>query len=892
MRLLPIILALSALPLTVVQAVPITTSKATAPKSIKSSARMITPLMTGWQFKLAEGDGATPPAGEWDTVNLPHSWNALGEYQTKRGAAAKAEQGVGWYKLNYDAPIAAQGKRFTLDFAAVGSIAQIWVNGQFVGEHKGAFGRFRLDVTKAWMPGRSNKIVVRADNSKPAKDSSTEFILPLAGDFFVHGGMYRDVSLITSDTVGIDLFDYGGPGVYASTSKITKDAADVAVLTRLANHEAKPRALTIETQIYAADGTLKATSVQKTKLSAGKGEVLSNLTLVNPRLWDGTGDPYLYNITVTVRDGRNIVDKVTQPLGVRTIGFDADKGFFLNGRRVKLHGVSRHQDFGGKGWALSADDIALDMALIKEMGANTVRHAHYQHADAWSDAADKEGMMVWAEVPYVTTPSFRGGEGDPQTWANAERQTRELIRQNYNHPSIMLWSVGNEIDAGQLFGATEQAASALPLLQNLNTLAKAEDATRPTTYADCCEGRNARGAGIEPLIGVTDVVGYNRYFGWYDGHASTVPTAFGAMLDKAHSDHPTTPISVSEYGGGGALSQHSDDATNGFVNFTGRPQTEEYQAYLHEQSWPVIRERDFVFASWVWNMFDFTSDLRKEGDSIDINTKGLVSFDRRTKKDAFYYYKAQWNPAPMIHLTGKRHVDRPYPAMEVKAYSNAATARLTFNGLDMGEVPCNDRVCVWRAVPMAAGANEAVVTGELDRVTVTDQATWMGPDTARDGLRIDVGNNAGGLMYGHRFGSDTFVTGGTAKTSVMGSFGAKNTGPQKSVVSSWPDLFNYWREGDAFDYAIPLPNGQWIVTIHTFEPDKNARDDKTFQVTAQGKLAVPPMSILKATGGPMTGLTGSFPVTVGDGLLRVSFRGSRGPVALAGIEIKRLAPHK
>ena len=386
------------------------------------------------------------------------------------------------------------------------------------------------------------------------------------------------------------------------------------------------------------------------------GTAVSTLNLFLPRLWNGLADPYLYQLTVQVWDRKRLLDSVSQPFGIRSFKFDANEGFSLNGKHLKLHGVSRHQDRAGRGWALTRADHAEDMALIREMGANTVRHAHYQHADEWSDEADKAGMIVWAEAPFVTTPSLTGGQGSPELWANAEQQLRELIRQNYNHPSIAMWSVGNEVDAAIAFGAAKAQVQPLALLQHLAKVAKEEDPLRPTTFADCCEEQASMQTSGEKLAGTADLIGYNRYYGWYMPQPLDARKQFGEKLDHFHAKHPALPISISEYGAGGALSQHSDNVRSGFVNFIGRPQPEEFESFVHEENWPAIRERKFVFASWVWNMFDFASDMRKEGDAIDLNTKGLVSFDRKTRKDAFYYYKAQWTDEPMVHIASARAI--------------------------------------------------------------------------------------------------------------------------------------------------------------------------------------------------------------------------------------------
>lgn len=863
---------------------------------VQGTGRSIVDLSADWRFRFGASDDASAQEGlddsSWEKVSVPHSWNRIGSYGLARDPLSNNKQGVAWYRLTLDAPVvrtglgARTGQRQYLDFGAVSKIADIWVNGDHVGQHKGAFSRFRFDVTDHWKPGARNLIAVRADNSKPEIGSSTAQTIPLAGDFFVHGGIYRGVSLVTVDEASFDLLDHGGPGLYARTATVAPDKAEIAVLARLRNSGSKSRSMQMVTTIRDVQGRQVAQSTQPAKLAKGATEVKATLTVPSPHLWEGTADPYLYTVTAELVEAGRSVDRVTQPLGIRTFKVDADKGFFLNGRHLALHGVSRHQDRMGKGWGLSLEDHAEDMALIREMGGNTVRQAHYQHADEWSDEADRAGMAVWAELPYVTTPSLEGGEGTPELWANAEEQLRELIRQNYNHPSIMMWSVGNEVDSAKGFGVGKALMRPLALLKQLNALAHAEDPSRPTTFADCCEDLGMMKTAGEKLAGTADLIGYNRYYGWYYPQPLKAREQLGAEMDKFHAKHPGLPLSISEYGGGGAISQHSDDVTAGFLNFTGRPQPEEFESFVHEANWPAIRDRPFIFASWAWNMFDFPSDLRGEGDSVDLNTKGLVTFDRKVKKDAFYYYKAQWNPEPMIHLTGKRYAARAYPTMEVKAYSNAAKASLTLNGKPLGEVACADSICLWPGVALIAGANRAVVTAAVDGKPVQDEAVWTGPDP-KQGIRVEAGDLAGHVVAGKLFGSDSFVTGGRPVVLNMGGFGGRRMMAERTVTAEHPDYYDFWREGDAFSYLLPVADGKWTVTIHSFEPRTSGAEAVKMSVAANGKTMLPSFSVLKEAGGPLRGLAKSFPVIVKGGQLKIDFTGSGGKAVVAAIEVAR-----
>ena len=859
-------------------------------------------LAEGWRFHFGErGEEAArndfDDAG-WQSVSVPHSWNRIGEYGLDRSPQTNNAQGTGWYRLRFDAPPAPPGMRQYLDFAAVGNIADVWVNGIHVGTHKGAFSRFRIDVTGAWRAGAKNLIAVRADNSRPAPGSSTENVIPLAGDFFIHGGIYRGVTLLQLPDASIDPLDFGGPGIYVTIAGLTERKAVIDLRSRLRNFGA-PRKLRMKSEIRDADGNFVAGVEHDFTLAAGVQDELARMSFLNPHLWDGTADPYLYSVTTRLYDGERLLDAVTQSIGLRSFRFDADQGFFLNGRHVKLHGVSRHQDRLGKGWALSRQDHAEDMALIVELGANTVRHAHYQHDDAWVEEADKAGMVVWAELPYVGAPSLTGGKGTAELWANAEQQLRELIRQNFNSPSIMMWSIGNEVDSAKAFGAMKEDPSPIDLLRRMEEVAKQEDPSRVTVFADFSEDMGEFGKRRQQMTGVADLIAYNRYPGWYFFQGPQAGRVLGGMMDALHRSHPEIPIGISEYGAGSGLTQFSDDPVSGYVAFAGRPQPEEYGAFVHELLWPVITERDYIYASWVWNMFDFASDLRNEGDSVDINTKGLVSMDRKLRKDAFYYYKAAWTDEPMIHLAGKRYVERSYPVMDVRAYANAPVARLTLNGRDLGETPCSNHVCVWKRVTLRPGANEAVVNAG----SASDRTTWNGPDPLVNGIRIDAGNLAVSRHGGYRYGSDTFVSGGKPIPRYAGSIGGMSSGKDEPVNAATPGLYDYWRAGERIAYEIPVPNGNWNVTIHTLEPGKREVDPRTaaalgtaqdayrpvvMSVSANGISVIGSLNAAISAKGERKGVTRSFPVTVEGGVLKLEFAGADGGIAaVAAIEIAR-----
>lgn len=650
----------------------------------------------------------------------------------------------------------------------------------------------------------------------------------------------------------------------------------------------KPRRLALATRIADADGRILATSTQPVRLGAGQlHEARAALALPRPRLWQGRSDPYLYSVTAELRDGKRVIDSVTEAFGVRSFVFDAAKGVILNGQPLPLRGASRHQNRDGKGWALTPQDHAEDMAIMAEMGVNTVRHAHYQHAQEWSDLADRTGMVVKAELPFVHQSAFDEGLPAPELIANARQQLRELIRQNYNHPSIMLWSVGNEIDIGAAIMALQKGGKGAPaksrdMLIELDALSRAEDPSRPTVYADCCEGIPSplSRPGAQGLNAVTEVIGLNRYFGWYYGEPADLAKALGTLREK----HPGRALTVTEYGGGGALTQHTDNPLGGPIHANGRPHPEEFQSWVHEETWKVLGKTDGLAASWIWNMFDFSSTSREEGDAYDLNDKGLVSHDRKTRKDAFYFYKAQWSQEPVLHLTGRRYADRAYPVVDVRAYSNADSPSLTVNGRAAGTVACPERICVWPGVRLDPGDNTLAATARRGDAALSDTLRWTAPDAAA-GLNIRAGHLTGiATSDGLRFGSDNFFTGGRA--SDLRLAGRTRLAPSNVTGTPDPELYASYRAGD-FRYALPLPDGRWQVTLHFFEPEADPAKAaaRSITVMAEGKPLLAGFNPAAAAGGPLKAVTRSFAVEVRGGQLTLTFSGGEGGAVVSAISV-------
>ncbi len=861
--------------------------------------RPVVELRDGWRFIQNDAlKGAEAPAYDdaaWSVVSVPHSWNRVGYYLSPRDAASNRPEstnktfGIGWYRLTFTPTADFAGKQAWLEFDAASRTAEVWLNGVRLGEHRGGFSRFRLDATAALKVGAPNILVVKADNSRPVAGSSTADTLPLTGDFFVHGGLYRPVRLVATDPVHIDMLDFGGSGIAAHTASIASGDADVAVTTKVRNDRRDRVQLTVVTRLVDAAGTVAAEQSAPTTLApASTLDVAQSLKVARAHLWNGVADPYLYRLSVEVRTAQGqLLDTREQAFGIREMRIDPEKGFFLNGKPYRLHGVGLHQDREGKGWALAEDDIAADVATIREMGANTIRLTHYQHGQTVHDLADRYGLVLWDEIPLVSMwTQGKDTQASPALLANARQQLKELIRQNGNHASVATWGIANEVDFGNslpVFLSNPGGAipDPMPLLAELNGLAKQEDPTRPTALANCCEGRLfASNVSVPITAPAVDVGGANRYFGWYYG----APADVGAHLESLRAARPHQALSVSEYGAGGAISMHTDNPLGGPVDSRGRNQPEEYMSYVHEQNWPILKSKSYLWSTWLWVAFDFATTIRREGDADDINTKGLVTYDRKVKKDAFFYYKANWTDAPTVHVTGRRYVDRAYAVTDVRVYSNAPVTNLMLNGRDLGaQRDCVDRVCVWPNVRLAVGNNDIVARGQFGSQAVDDRIEWkLAPELQRN-IRIDAGALMAAKSAAGRFGSDNFFDGGTAESMIPVADYGKPAVPVKIANTEDAVIAATFRQG-RFSYAIPVENGRYDVRLTFVEPSA-AKGARVFDVTANGKPKLRNLDIAAIAGQPLAAVVRSFPVGVRNGVLTLGFVPVKGQAMVSAVEV-------
>jgi len=661
----------------------------------KPPSRRTVPLADNWRFLRADAPGAEAVAFDdraWARVRVPHTWNA----KDGQDGGDDYYRGVGWYRRGVTIPKTETGRQLYVEFDGANLETTLFVNGHEVGHHAGGYARFRFDVTSLVKVGGQNILAVKVSNA-PNRD-----VPPRSADYTFFGGLYREVRLVSVDPVHLDLDSFGSSGVLALEESVSKESARVRVRVSVGNADPAPRDADVAVSVREAGLDVGGPIVGKASAhlvipARGAHEASVELKIASPHLWDGVRDPYLYDLDVEVTSGGRVVDRIREPLGLRFFDFDAATGFSLNGAPLRLHGVNRHQDRQDKGWALTPRDEEEDMALIRELGANAVRLAHYQHGQHFYDLCDKYGLIVWAEIPVVNNAAA-GPFVD-----NAKQQLRELIRQSGNHPSIVTWSVGNELQHDK-----SDAGAVVPLVTALTATAREEDPTRPTSVATFYDA-------TDPSTSITDLVGFNRYDGWY---VNTIE-AFAPGLDVMRGRRPQLRMAISEYGAGASVAIHS-----------AAPQkmdhSEEYQALFHEAYWQALVARPFIWGSFVWNMFDFASDGRKEGDHAGRNDKGLVTYDRKIKKDAFYWFKANWSQEPFVHVAGRRFSPRPPGATDIKLYSNAETVRLRVNGAALPEQTARNHLFVWPGVGLRAGANvidaSAVVAGR----TVRDHVTIVG----------------------------------------------------------------------------------------------------------------------------------------------------------------------
>ena len=570
---------------------------------------------------------------DWEKVDLPHTWNG----KDGQDGGSDYYRGTCYYTKKLDKALCEGAEEVYIEFEGANSSADVYVNGTLAVHHDGGYSTFRANITE--LLKEENEIIVAVDNAP------NDRVYPQMADFTFYGGIYRNVNILCVSKARFDLDHFGGPGITVTPIVEGSDAKVnvTAYLTGLNGTET--------VKITIKDGERK---VAEAAMPAADAK--ADFVIENAHLWNGRKDPFLYTCEAVLLDGEKELDARIVKFGCRYFEIDPERGFILNGVEYPLRGVSRHQDRPGIGNALLPEHHKEDLDLIYEVGATTIRLAHYQHNQYFYDLCDEMGFVLWAEIPYISNHMPNGRE-------NTISQMKELIIQNYNHPSIFVWGISNEI--------TMRGAEDTDLLENhriLNDLCHEMDKTRLTTMAvvSMCPMDSE-------YVTIPDTVSWNHYFGWYGGDTSMN----GPWMDQFHAMHPTLPVGMSEYGCE-ALNWHTSNPEQGDY-------TEEYQAYYHEELIKQLFTRPYIWASHVWNMFDFAADARSEGGEDGMNHKGLVTFDRKYKKDAFYAYKAWLSDEPFVHICGKRYVDRVEDVTKVTVYSNQPEVELFANGVSLGK---------------------------------------------------------------------------------------------------------------------------------------------------------------------------------------------------------------
>ena len=621
--------------------------------------RQIYNFNTKWGFSKEALEAPTTMPERWNWVNIPHTWNNI----DGQDGGNDLYRGTAFYAKELEKMDLPKADRYFLEIQGANSSAILYINGKKLANHDGGYSTWRVDITDALED--KNLFVFEVDNSQ------NDRVYPQNADFTFYGGIYRDLNIIAVNESHFDLEYYGTPGIKVTPEVVGKDAkVEVEVFVKNAKETQK--------LVYTLKDTEGNVVAEK---ETPASETVASFEIENVHLWHGKKDPYLYTAEVCLKD-EEVLDNVSARFGCRTFEIHPENGFILNGEEYPLRGVSRHQDRWGIGNALLKEHHDEDMDLICELGATTIRLAHYQHDQYFYDLCDERGMVVWAEIPYISTHMPNGRE-------NTISQMKELVVQNYNHPSIIVWGLSNEI--------TMHGDSDEDLRENhviLNDLVHEMDKTRLTTMA--CVSMCSMD---DPYVQIPDTVSYNHYFGWYGGDTSQN----GPWFDEFHAKYPNIPIGCSEYGCE-ALNWHTSDPQQGDY-------TEEYQAYYHEELIKQFYTRKYMWATHVWNMFDFGADSRNEGGENGQNHKGLITFDRKYKKDSFYAYKAWLSDEPFVHICGKRYVDRVEETTKVTVYSNQPEVELFANGVSLGKQTCPEHFFYFE-VPNTGETTLVAVAGD------------------------------------------------------------------------------------------------------------------------------------------------------------------------------------
>lgn len=662
----------------------------------ENAGREVRPLNSSWEFtKKGSEQALISGNADWEKVNIPHTWN-----NKDMQSGPNFYAGTGWYRKVLQIEPELKEKRIFLRFEGVGQVADVFVNGQLVGTHQGAYAAFCFEITKSVKFGEQNTIIVKANN-EARKD-----IIPVNHFLFgIFGGIYRPVSLIITDKINITPTDYASPGVYIRQKNVSEKSAEITVTTKIQSDYATKQNIVLKTTVY--DKTGKSIATESSDISASPGNMFTasqNLRIVKPNLWNGLKNPYLYKLKTEIIFQGKTIDAVTQPLGLRFFNINPNTGFYLNGKPYRLFGTTRHQDWQNFGSALSNEQHKTDLDIIHEMGATSIRLAHYQQAEFVYSYSDEIGFLIWAEIPFVN--AWTGQES-----ANAKQQLIELIRQNYNHPSIFVWGLHNEVYAKNPYDTP------VTLTRELHEIAKTEDPDRYDVAVGAYSDLN------KPTNFLADLQGINRYLGWYEDKIEDLEP----WIKMTKRERPDNLFSISEYGAEANISQQSEALVLKVDPVNGQFYPENFQTHFHEIQWSMIERNPYIWSSYIWNTFDFAVPMWNRGGVRARNMKGLVTYDRKVKKDAFYWYKANWSPEPVLYITERRLKERTKPATKITVYSNLESFEVTLNGkpLPAPEKGLTKVHYIWQNVALQKGENIVKASGIKNGKRITDEVNWI-----------------------------------------------------------------------------------------------------------------------------------------------------------------------
>lgn len=646
-------------------------------------------LDKGWGYRPVSDTGLKSSMKQ---VTVPHTWNANYIPGTR---SYNREMMV--YRRDLEITPDMKDKRLFLYFEGVNSSATVLVNNKSVGSHKGGYTAFCMEVTDYAKQG-INKLEVWVTNAYNPE------ILPISGDFNIYGGIHRPCHLLVTEQDCISPLFYASPGVFIHQDKVSEKQAQITVETML-SLRGKKQGLKVRTTIEDAKGNIISQNIEQNVTTEN---VKQPFVIEHPVLWNAKQNPHLYKVIVELLDNGKVIDRVEQRTGLRYFSVDADKGFFLNGKYLDLYGFCLHEEVEGKGSALSAEDHERDMELVKESGATSLRLVHYPHSESIYHLSDENGIVLWTEIPMVGPGGydFCGFINTDGLKEHARQVLKELVYQKYNHPSICFWGIFNEIRTNY--------DNAEPFARELHELYKEIDPSRLTTLASCDDPKFYQNC--------SDLMAWNKYIGWYGSR--NAPETAGNFFDKAKAASGGKPVAISEYGGGANVEHHFSMKEND-VKPSGQFHPEEGQTYIHEGNWSAFAQRPYMWAKYIWVFADFQSSIRNEGGKPGINDKGLVTYDRKIKKDAFYFYKANWSTEPMIYITSRRFTKRPEASVQVKVYSNLRENTLYVNGKKIGKQKSDSlhRV-VWQNVTLSKGENRIRVEGKSKAGVIEDTCVW------------------------------------------------------------------------------------------------------------------------------------------------------------------------